>query len=465
MPIVAAGAIMGAASLGGAALASSGANKAASTEANAALQAAQLQAGTSQQALNFQKQQYATSQQEMAPWLQSGQSALANLNYLLGIGPNQAIPPGVGPAGQPTAGQPTPGQPIAGQPARPVAPVQRGVGDQLTSTGMRPTLPGGIQQPVQFQPLSRLAQPAGTPAAGAPAARAAAPAGTMPAGYGGQTFQQLTGSGDPNVSPNQQTTAQWKAQGVPFQNITTADGRTVAVRTDLGGGPQASLAPPQGIQPSSASMVNPDLGAYGSLSKGWDQTFQAPTNVTEANDPGYQFRIQQAQQAMQKSAAAKGGLLSGGTARDLNDYIQNQASNEYGNVYNRAFNTYAQNYNTFSSDQTSKYNRLAALAGIGQQTASQLGTLGQYNADASGQILQRSGDAQASGINNAAAATASGYQNSGDIWGSTLSNLGNLAYLANLGQKQKVDLAGMGAGGQIPGLGGYNPYTGQSGSW
>ena len=115
------GVAAGAGSLGGAALATSGSNNAASTQANAALQAAQLQAGTSQQALNFQKQQYATSQQEMAPWLQSGQSALSNLNYLLGIGPNQALPPGVGPAGQPTAGQP-----IAGQPARPVAPSTAG---------------------------------------------------------------------------------------------------------------------------------------------------------------------------------------------------------------------------------------------------------------------------------------------------------------------------------------------------
>ena len=306
--------------------------------------------------------------------------------------------------------------------------------------------------------------PAGTPGVGAPSAASPAAAGTAPQGYGGQTFGQLTGSGDPNVSPNQQTTAQWKAQGIPFQNVTTADGRVVAVRTDLGGGPQASLAPPQGIQQSSFNQVNPNLGDYGSLSKGWDQTFQAPTNVTEQNDPGFQFRLQQGNEALQRSAAARGGLLSGGTARDLSDYAQQSASNEYGNVYSRAFNTYGQNYNTFSANQANKYNQLAALAGIGQQTANQLGVIGQNNANNSGQILQSSGDAQASGINNAAAATASGYQNSGNIWGSTLSNLGNLGYLAGLNQK-KVDLSGIPVGGGVPGLGGFNPYTGASGSW
>lgn len=421
MPVaVAIPAIIGATgALGGAALAAHGAGSAASTEANAALTAAQLQHDSSQQALNFQEKQYNTSQQEFAPWLQSGQSALSNLNYLLGIGPNGA--PSSTPQGAPSpVSAPTSTNPTAPTAIRPGSPV-------LMTPGAH-AQPGGnmLNPPGKENPLTSPGVPAAPSVAAQPGAPGALTPGNAPPGYAGQSFNSLTQSGDPNVSPNQQTTQQWKAQGIPFQNITTSDGRTVSVRTDQAG-PQASAAPPTGIQPSSSALVNPDLGAYGSLSKGWDQTFTPPTNLTMQNDPGYQARLNLGETALNNSAAAKGNLLTGGTARDVNQFAQDYASNEYGNVYSRAMNTYDTNYNTFSADQTSKYNRLASLAGIGQQTASQLGTLGQNNANNAGNLLMAGGNAQASGINNAAAATASGYQNQGNIYGSALSGIGGQA--------------------------------------
>lgn len=411
MPLWTAAAIAGGAALAGSAVAAHGAGSAASTESNAALQAAQLQHDSSQQALNFQKQQYNTTQSELAPFLQSGQSATANLDYLLGIGPNPTAPPSstTGTPGVPatmSGTNPTTGTILPPTAPRPGAPV-------LTNPGAK------VQSAGQFGDVLTAGQGiTGASPSGAP--------GAIPPGYAGQSFNSLTQSGDPNVSPNQQTTQQWKAQGIPFQNITTSDGRTVSVRTDQAG-PQASAAPPTGIQPSSSALVNPDLGAYGSLSKGWDQTFQAPNQLTEQNDPGFQARLNLGETALNNSAAAKGNLLTGGTARDVNQFAQDYASNEYGNVYNRAMNTFDTNYNTFSADQTSKYNRLASLAGVGQQTASQLGTLGQNNANNTGNLLIAGGNAQASGINNAAAATASGYQNQGNIYGSALSGIGGQA--------------------------------------
>lgn len=447
-----AGGIAAAGGLGSAAIGAHAAGEASKTQSNAALTAAQLEHDSSQQALNFQKQQYATSQSEFAPWLQSGQSALANLNYLLGIGPNSATTPSTAPGSTPASPGPAAAAMPAGPPARPAPGVQAGPSDLSTQPGvLHPGVPGGAN-PGQLQYFN--ATPTtGRPTAGVQAGlgdlatqpgalRPGVPGGAAPsrlqalnaapAGYGGQSFQGLTTSGDPNVSPNQQTTAQWKAQGIPFQNITTPDGRTVAVRTDQPG-PQASVAPPTGIQPSSASLVNPDLGAYGSLSKGWDQTFQAPTDVTEKNDPGYQFRIQQATNALQNSAAARGGLLTGGTARDLNDYVQNQASGEYGNVYNRALNTYGTNYNTFEANQTNQYNRLASLAGLGQQTASQLSMAGQNFANSASTNLLNSAAQQGQQLNNAAAATASGYVGGANAYGGALSGMtGNFSNLASL---------------------------------
>jgi hypothetical protein len=139
--------------------------------------------------------------------------------------------------------------------------------------------------------------------------------------YAGQNFNSLVNSGDPNISPNQQTTQQWKAQGIPFQNITTADGRQVAVRTSPS--TTSAGAAPAAAPAASGSTVNPSLGAYGSLSQ-----FQAPTAATEQNDPGFQFRLQQGQQALERSAAAKGGLLTGGTAQAEQQFGQDYASNE-----------------------------------------------------------------------------------------------------------------------------------------
>lgn len=61
------------------------AGKAADAQVSAADYAAQLQHEDAQQALQFQKQQYNTGQQEMSPWLQGGDAGLANLERLLGI--------------------------------------------------------------------------------------------------------------------------------------------------------------------------------------------------------------------------------------------------------------------------------------------------------------------------------------------------------------------------------------------
>lgn len=163
-------------------------------------------------------------------------------------------------------------------------------------------------------------------------------------------------------------------------------------------------------------------GALGKLTN--LQPFQAPTGATEQNDPGYQFRLQQGQQALDNSAAAKGSLLSGNTLEAQQQYGQNYASNEYGNVYNRAFGQYQQNYN-----------QLAGLAGTGQTAATNLGQQGQQAAQNMGNISMTSGAQQGQDLNNAAAATASGYVGSANAWGGALGNsTGNLSQMMLLSQ-------------------------------
>jgi hypothetical protein len=71
--------------------------------------------------------------------------------------------------------------------------------------------------------------------------------------------------------------------------------------------------------------------------------FTAPTAADMAADPGYQFRLQQGQQALERSGAARGVTRTGGTLKDVLDYGQRAASQEYGNVFNRMASQYGMN--------------------------------------------------------------------------------------------------------------------------
>lgn len=81
----------------------------------------------------------------------------------------------------------------------------------------------------------------------------------------------------------------------------------------------------------------------------WDEQFTygpfvLPTEAEAQKEPGYQFRLNQGAKALEQSAAARGLLNTGGTAKDLLQYGQNFASAEYQNVANRALQAYQTNY-------------------------------------------------------------------------------------------------------------------------
>lgn len=104
------------------------------------------------------------------------------------------------------------------------------------------------------------------------------------------------------------------------------------------------------------------------------------------DDPSYQFRLQQGQDAIQSGAAARGGLLSGATLKALQGYGQDMASQEYQNAYNR-----------FNADQTNQYNRLSNLVGVGQNAAAQQGNAGAQTAQAVANNTMAGANAQAAG--------------------------------------------------------------------
>lgn len=157
----------------------------------------------------------------------------------------------------------------------------------------------------------------------------------------------------------------------------------------------------------------------------WTGKFVAPTDITEQNDPGFQARLKMGTDALQNSAAAKGNLLTGGTARALTNYAQDFASNEYGNVYGRAFNEYQQQYNQFQQNQANRFNRYAALAQGGQQVASTLGQLGQNAAQNVSNTLNYSGQQIGNDLMAAGNARATGYINSANAWNNALGGAAN----------------------------------------
>jgi len=110
-------------------------------------------------------------------------------------------------------------------------------------------------------------------------------------------------------------------------------------------------------------------------------------------DPGYAFRLSEGQKALDRQAAARGGLISGGALKAAGRYGQDMASQEYQNAFNRAFT----GYGTDVARENQLYNRQAALAGIGQTSTNLVNQAGQNYANNAGNLITGGAAAQAAG--------------------------------------------------------------------
>lgn len=114
-------------------------------------------------------------------------------------------------------------------------------------------------------------------------------------------------------------------------------------------------------------------------------------------DPGYAFRLSEGQKALERSAAARGGLLSGGTGKALERFGQDYGSQEYTNAFNR-----------YQAERQARLGPLQTLTGMGQTTAQQVGQAGQQMASNVGEAYQSGANARASGYLGGANAVAGG---------------------------------------------------------
>jgi hypothetical protein len=197
--------------------------------------------------------------------------------------------------------------------------------------------------------------------------------------------------------------------------------------------------------------------------------FAPPSGQQVLNeDPGYQFRVQQGMKALEQTASARGGLVSGGQMKAAQQFGQDLASQEYQNAWQRAlskqgFNTqlaqygneqaygralqqnqdlytrgltenqmgyeraraaneteaarrlteYQTNLGTLTGLRNIRYNELAGLAGTGQTAATASGQLGAQTAAQMGGNITSAGAAQAAGQVGVANAISGGLQGLG----------------------------------------------------
>lgn len=86
-------------------------------------------------------------------------------------------------------------------------------------------------------------------------------------------------------------------------------------------------------------------------------------------DPGYAFRLKEGMNAMNATAAARGGLISGNALKAGQDYGQAQGSQEYQNSFNRYLSNYSNAQNTFQLNRNNLLSPLQFLSSQGQASA------------------------------------------------------------------------------------------------
>lgn len=119
---------------------------------------------------------------------------------------------------------------------------------------------------------------------------------------------------------------------------------------------------------------------YGSLMSNF-------TGEDVATEPGYQFGMDQGMQALDRSAAARGNLLSGATLKAAQRYGQDYAGTKFNDAYQRDNN-----------NKNRAFNWLMGLSTMGQNSTVQAATANQQVGNNLSNLALQQGNAQAAGL-------------------------------------------------------------------
>ena len=227
---------------------------------------------------------------------------------------------------------------------------------------------------------------AGAGAAGAAGAGAAGAGAAGASSYllpGAILGSSLLGAGAARDAANTQANAQAQANQLLYQQYLQQ---------------RADLAPFTGAGLGAQNKLLTYLGLPGGTQGADYGKYAKDFGMTDfTTDPGYAFRLSEGQKALDRSAAARGGLISGGALKAAQRFGQDLGSQEYQSAFNR--------YQTNRANQLAP---LSSLTGSGQASAAgQAAAAGNYGA-AAGAGLTNIGAAQAAGGTGMANALAGG---------------------------------------------------------
>lgn len=152
------------------------------------------------------------------------------------------------------------------------------------------------------------------------------------------------------------------------------------------GAVQDAMGQPQGSG-LQVDRTSPDFGRYARDFGMAD--FQA--------DPGYAFRLSEGQKALDRQAAARGGLISGGALKAATRFGQDMGSQEFTNAFNR-----------YQINRSNQINPLQGFMSGGQSATNLVGQAGAANAANVGNLMTGGAAAQAAGQVGAANALTGG---------------------------------------------------------
>ena len=213
-------------------------------------------------------------------------------------------------------------------------------------------------------------------------------------------------------------------------------------------------------------------GTFGPGSIAPPPSFQVPTLQDARNSPGYQFELGQGINAIQRSAAARGGLGSGSTLKALQSFGTGLADSTYGDVFNRSLATYGaglQGYQAKLAGQSQAYNQLAGIAGTGQTAAQNINATGTQVSQNVGNLMTQIGNAQAAGTVGSANAITGGINSATNglmsslLLGGLFGQQGGQGGLFGGGGTGPImSLTNAGLGGNLNGSGYFNPTSGMT---
>jgi hypothetical protein len=179
----------------------------------------------------------------------------------------------------------------------------------------------------------------------------------------------------------------WTALAIGASALLGANASKSAASTQAAAADRAAELQNQQFQQTREDLApyrTAGVNALGKLQGMADYTMFGPEQFSK--DPGYGFRLAEGQKALDRQAAARGGLISGGALKAAQRYGQDMGSQEYSNAFNR-----------YQIERAAKLGPYQSLAGVGQTTANQLGQFGAANAANVGNLMTGGAAANAAG--------------------------------------------------------------------